>query len=120
MIRSDDRPWGYFEVLEENSSYWIKRIRLAPGHRLSLQSHKYRREHWLVVEGHPKVTIGEAFREDYQARPGNAYTIPEGHVHRLTAPDGEWVTIIELAYSEVGKLSEDDIKRWSDDYGRAG
>ena len=57
------RPWGSFTVLEEGRNYKIKRIEVKPGHRLSLQLHYHRSEHWIVVSGTAKVTCGD--REMY-------------------------------------------------------
>ncbi|MHC5829321.1 MAG: phosphomannose isomerase type II C-terminal cupin domain, partial [Nostoc sp.] len=53
------RPWGAFTVLEEGRGYKIKRIEVKPGHRLSLQMHHHRSEHWIVVSGTARVTCGE-------------------------------------------------------------
>jgi mannose-6-phosphate isomerase len=53
------RPWGSFTILEEGSGYKIKRIEVNPGHRLSLQMHHHRSEHWIVISGIAKVSRGD-------------------------------------------------------------
>jgi hypothetical protein len=57
--QAEIRPWGAFWVLDEGPMYKIKRIEVKPGHRLSLQMHYHRSEHWIVVRGTARVTRGE-------------------------------------------------------------
>ena len=59
FIERDERPWGAYEVLAEGEGYKVKRIEVKPGHRLSLQMHQNRSEHWVVVSGEAIVTLGE-------------------------------------------------------------
>ena len=55
----DNRPWGWFETLLLGEGFQVKKIQVKPGGVLSLQSHKYRSENWVVVKGQAKATVGE-------------------------------------------------------------
>ncbi|MBP0017969.1 MAG: phosphomannose isomerase type II C-terminal cupin domain [Cyanobacteria bacterium SBLK] len=107
------RPWGTFTVLEEGSGYKIKRIEVKPGHRLSLQMHYHRSEHWIVVSGTAKVTCGE----NISILSSNQSTyVPQCTAHRLENPGSINLVIIEIQNGEY--LGEDDIIRFQDDYKR--
>lgn len=112
--RTVRRPWGSFTVLEDNvSGYKIKRIEVIPGGRLSLQSHKHRSEHWVVVNGTATVTNGE---DILTLNSGQSTYIPLGNKHRLENLGAAPVQIVEV---QVGNyLGEDDIIRYDDIYGR--
>ena len=107
------RPWGTYNLLDENSSYKFKTITVKPGKRLSLQKHFHRNEHWVVVSGTATVTIGENKK---LIRTNESVYIPMGEKHRL-ANDGKIdLTIVEV---QVGQyLQEDDIIRFEDDFKR--
>jgi len=107
------RPWGWYEVLGRGSSHQVKHILVRPGGRLSLQSHRHRAEHWVVVRGHPLVTVGEEMR---QLAPLDHVFVPLGAVHRLENFGQEPVEIIEVQYGDY--LGEDDIIRLEDIYDR--
>jgi mannose-6-phosphate isomerase len=108
-----ERPWGTYTVLDENTSYKIKRIEVLPGQRLSLQKHHHRSEHWIVVSGTALVTCGDA----HQVINVNESTfIPIGQNHRLENPGKIPLVIIEVQSGEY--LGEDDIVRFNDDYDR--
>jgi len=107
------RPWGSYTVLEDMPGFKIKRIKVKPGGRLSLQSHEHRSEHWIVVSGVATVTCGERVT-DLEAN--ESTFIPMGTKHRLENRGTSMVSIIEV---QVGSyLGEDDIKRYDDQYGR--
>ena len=109
------RPWGGFENLEEGAGYKVKRLVVQPGHRISLQRHRFRAEHWVVVAGAPRVVIkGRARR----LKPPAAVDVPRGAWHRIENPGRRPVVIIEVQHGPY--LGEDDIIRRQDDYGRAG
>lgn len=108
-----ERPWGSYTVLEENKNYKIKRIDVKPGHRLSLQMHHHRSEHWIVVSGTARVTCGE---EEKLVNINQSTFIPMGTVHRLHNPGTIPLIIIEVQSGEY--LGEDDIVRFDDDYAR--
>ena len=109
-----NRPWGSYTVLEEDQDgFKIKRIEVAPGARLSLQSHRHRSEHWVVVSGTATVTNGE---EVFTVRKNESTYIPIGTKHRLENLGNEPLHIVEI---QVGTyLGEDDIQRYEDNYGR--
>ncbi|MEA5421372.1 phosphomannose isomerase type II C-terminal cupin domain [Spirulina sp. CCNP1310] len=115
MARDDSpqRPWGTFTVLEEGPQYKIKRIEVKPGHRLSLQMHHHRSEHWIVVAGTAKVTCGD----QVTILGSNQSTyVPQCTPHRLENPGVINLVIIEVQNGEY--LGEDDIIRFQDDYKR--
>lgn len=115
MAAFEMRPWGGFQTLEEGEGYKVKRLVIEPGHRLSLQRHRHRAEHWVVVEGSPRVWVGRARR---RLRPRQWVTVPRGWWHRIENPGAVPTVIIEVQHGAY--LGEDDILRRSDDYGRAG
>jgi len=109
-----NRPWGSYAVLEEEKDIFkIKRIEVAPGARLSLQSHERRSEHWVVVSGTATVTNGDAV---FTVAKNQSTYIPIGAKHCLENLGTEPLHIVEV---QVGAyLGEDDIKRYEDNYGR--
>ncbi|MCC0175709.1 cupin domain-containing protein [Waterburya agarophytonicola K14] len=107
------RPWGSFTTLEEGTGYKIKRIEVNPGHRLSLQMHHHRSEHWIVVSGTAKVNCGE--REMILSSNQSTY-VPQCTTHRLENPGVIKLVLIEVQNGQY--LGEDDIIRFSDDYAR--
>ena len=107
------RPWGWFESLAMGTSFQVKRICVNPNAALSLQSHKYRSEHWIVVEGTAKVTIDG--KEDYISEGRSTY-VPLNAIHRLENLGEVPVILIEV---QIGSyLGEDDIIRYDDIYAR--
>jgi mannose-1-phosphate guanylyltransferase/mannose-6-phosphate isomerase len=111
--RLEERPWGYFEVLDRGPTYQIKHIYLKPGARLSLQMHNHRSEHWIVVSGSATVTRGEAVFIVHQ---NESTFIPATEKHRLENKGKIPLRIIEIQSGEY--LGEDDIIRFNDVYGR--
>jgi len=111
--RLEERPWGYFEVLDRGPSYQIKHIYLKPGARLSLQMHNHRSEHWIVVSGSATVTRGE---ETFFVHQNESTFIPATEKHRLENKGKIPLRIIEIQSGEY--LGEDDIIRFDDVYGR--
>ena len=107
------RPWGTYTILEDSDGYKIKRIEVKPGKRLSLQRHKHRNEHWIVVSGRATVTINE---EIFFLNENESTYIKAGDIHRLLNDTNAPLVIIE---AQVGKYTgEDDIERLDDDYKR--
>jgi len=115
MREFDRRPWGTYTVLEEGTTFKVKRIEVLPGKRLSYQKHSQRAEHWVVVEGTAKVTLDG---NDFTVRTGEAIDIPVGAAHRVENPGETDLIFIEVQRGSY--LGEDDIERLQDDYGRAG
>jgi mannose-1-phosphate guanylyltransferase/mannose-6-phosphate isomerase-like protein (cupin superfamily) len=108
-----ERPWGSYTVLEKGDRYKIKRVVLKPKAKLSLQLHRKRSEHWVVVSGVAKVTRDQ---ETYLAYTNESTYIPVNAKHRLENPEEVPLQIIEVQNGEY--LEEDDIERFADDYGR--
>jgi mannose-1-phosphate guanylyltransferase/mannose-6-phosphate isomerase len=109
-----NRPWGSYTVLEEDQDgFKIKRIEVAPGARLSLQSHRQRSEHWVVVSGTATVTNGDSV---ITVQKNESTYIPIGTKHRLENLGNEPLHIVEIQVGEY--LGEDDIQRFEDNYGR--
>lgn len=109
------RPWGRFRGLhkDDTAGFQVKRITVSPGGKLSLQRHRHRAEHWVVVAGEAEVTRdGEVFR----LHPNEATHIPLGAVHRLYNPGDVPVELVEVQIGDY--LGEDDIERLEDTYGR--
>ncbi|MCF6330173.1 MAG: mannose-1-phosphate guanylyltransferase/mannose-6-phosphate isomerase [Sulfurimonas sp.] len=107
------RPWGSYTVLEDSNGYKIKRIEVKPDKRLSLQRHKHRNEHWVVVSGEATVTINE---NTFTLNENESTYIKAGDIHRLLNNSNEPLVIIEV---QVGSYTgEDDIERLEDDYKR--
>ena len=114
MREFDRRPWGSYTVLEEGTTFKVKRIEVLPGKRLSYQKHSQRAEHWVVVEGTAKVTLDG---KEITVRTGEAIDIPIGAAHRVENPGETDLIFIEVQRGNY--LGEDDIERLHDDYGRA-
>ena len=108
-----ERPWGSYTVLEKGNGYKIKRVVLKPGAKLSLQLHRRRSEHWVVVSGIAKVTREH---EVYSIHTNESTYIPINTKHRLENPGKELLQIIEVQNGDY--VEENDIERFSDDYGR--
>lgn len=107
------RPWGWFETMDMGPGFKVKRIAVKPGQRLSLQSHRHRAEHWVVVSGVAEVTCGE---QTMTLRANESTYIPAGTTHRLGNAGDSELQIIEV--QSGGYLGEDDIIRFDDIYGR--
>ena len=107
------RPWGTYTVLEDSLGYKIKRIEVKPGKRLSLQKHKHRNEHWIVVSGMATITINN---HTFTLCENESTYIKAGDIHRLLNDTKKPLVIIE---AQVGSYTgEDDIERLDDDYKR--
>lgn len=118
-----EKPWGWYTVLHEGYCNKVKKIVVLRNHRLSLQSHEHRDEHWILVEG--SVLLEKWLTEgDYKKglksireilKVGDFANIRKGELHRVTAVDSN-AAFIEV---QIGNyLEEDDIKRYEDDYDR--
>ncbi|MBI5658906.1 MAG: mannose-1-phosphate guanylyltransferase/mannose-6-phosphate isomerase [Nitrosomonadales bacterium] len=107
------RPWGYYEGIDAGDNFQAKRIMVKPGARLSLQMHRQRAEHWVVVSGKARVTRGEDLLVLYA---NQSTYIPLGVKHRLENIGDEPLYLIEVQSGSY--LGEDDIVRFDDVYGR--
>ena len=109
------RPWGSYEILARGPRYQVKRLRLHPGHAISLQRHRHRAEHWVVVRGRARVWRGE---DVFELSPDQSAYVPAGALHRLESLGPDELEVIEVQTGDY--LGEDDIERFEDRYGRAG
>lgn len=107
------RPWGFYTVIAEGKGFQTKIIHVNPGQQLSVQSHNYRSEHWVILSGMAKVVLEG---EDHILSPGHSIDIPVKAIHSLQNPYEEDLEIIEIQKGDI--LSEDDIIRYEDIYGR--
>lgn len=108
----EERPWGWFETIEEKENYKLKKIYVSPNQQFSLQYHNHREEHWVVVEGSGTITLDEI---TIPVEVGYSFKIGVKQVHRMKAgPDG--ILFYEVQMGD--KCDEDDIVRIEDDYGR--
>ncbi|MFQ5765995.1 MAG: mannose-1-phosphate guanylyltransferase/mannose-6-phosphate isomerase [Rhodospirillales bacterium] len=107
------RPWGWYETLEVGAGYQVKHLMVKPGHGISLQAHKHRAEHWVVVAGTARVTRGDDVIDLHE---NESTHLPVGIKHRLENPADESLSVIEVQSGSY--LGEDDIVRFEDRYGR--
>jgi mannose-1-phosphate guanylyltransferase/mannose-6-phosphate isomerase len=108
------RPWGFFETLNVAPRFQVKLLHVKPGAKLSMQMHHHRSEHWVVVQGTAKVSIGG---ENKLVRENESVYIVATQWHRLENPGKTPLEIIEV---QIGSyLGEDDIVRKDDVYNRA-
>jgi mannose-6-phosphate isomerase-like protein (cupin superfamily) len=112
--RREARPWGGFQCLNEGELHQVKHIHVKPGGKLSLQRHRFRSEHWVVVSGRAKVTVCQETRE---LQTNQSVYIPRGAVHRLINEGEQTLHLIEVQCGSY--LGEDDIERLEDCYGRS-
>ncbi len=108
------RPWGSYQSLDQGDRYQVKRIVVAPGGRLSLQMHHHRAEHWVVVRGTARVTVGNEVKTVHE---NESTFIPIGTRHRLENPGRIDLELIDVQSGSY--LGEDDIVRFDDDYHRS-
>ena len=113
LSETEARPWGKFHIIAKGKGYQIKEIIVKPGKKMSLQRHKNRSEYWQVIDG-----IGMVYLEDskFKLEKNDNIFIPQGDIHRLENIGQNHLTLIEI---QIGKeISEDDIERLEDDFGR--
>ena len=111
--RKAHRPWGSYETVDAGSRFKVKRLTVAPGASLSLQMHHHRAEHWVVVKGTARVTIGG---EVSLLNENQSTYVPVGVTHRLENPGTTPLEIVEVQSGSY--LGEDDIVRLDDRYNR--
>lgn len=112
----EERPWGSFLVLADASTgeqpIAVKILTVAPGQRLSLQTHELRAEEWTPISPGLQAQIGDTI---YDLEPHVTYRVNTGQVHRIINPGTETGRIVEVMY---GEYREEDIVRLADDYNR--
>jgi mannose-1-phosphate guanylyltransferase/mannose-6-phosphate isomerase len=107
------RPWGRYRVLHYSERFKIKSIVVDPGGKLSLQLHRHRTEHWVVIRGSAEVTLGG---RTFTVDEGESAFVPRSTLHRLANPGTDPLEIVEVSNGDY--VGEDDIERFDDDYGR--
>ncbi len=107
------RPWGYYQSIDAGDRFQVKRLHVNPGQKLSLQMHRHRSEHWVVVSGTAKVTRGD---ETFLLNENESTYLPLGVKHALENPGTVPLRLIEVQSGDY--LGEDDIVRFEDRYGR--
>jgi mannose-6-phosphate isomerase-like protein (cupin superfamily) len=112
VLHTEERPWGKYEVLLQDTNVQIKRITVRDMEMLSLQTHEHRDEYWFVTSGQGVITIDD---HRQPIAPGMNFTILRGEKHRVQALSGDLVFIEVQSGSYLG---EDDIVRYEDKYGR--
>jgi mannose-6-phosphate isomerase len=111
---TETRPWGSYTILQTEENYKLKKITVNPSQRLSYQSHTKRKEFWTIVKGYAKVTLDGKFEI---LSVGDSVIIPVGTRHRIENVSPHHV--LEFIEVQTGEyFGEDDIIRYSDDYGR--
>jgi mannose-1-phosphate guanylyltransferase/mannose-6-phosphate isomerase len=113
LHRKVHRPWGWYDSIDEGGRFKVKRIQVKPKASLSLQKHRHRAEHWIVVTGIAEITNGDKV---LTLTENQSTYIPLGEVHRLVNPGTIPLEIIEVQSGSY--LGEDDIVRFEDTYGR--
>lgn len=108
------RPWGSFEVILKSEKYQLKRIVVSKKSKLSLQSHKMRDEHWIIVSGKGNVDLND---DKILLKENEHIFIPRNTKHRMSNDTDDNLVFIEVQYGDY--LGEDDIIRYEDIYGRA-
>jgi mannose-6-phosphate isomerase len=102
----EERPWGSFTVLVDDTDHKVKSILVAPGQRLSYQTHARRSEHWFVVRGKGSVVLAGVAHE---VGPGSTIDVPQGMAHRIQNAGTEDLIFIEVQHGDY--FGEDDIVR---------
>jgi mannose-6-phosphate isomerase-like protein (cupin superfamily) len=107
------RPWGNYTVLYTDEVCQVKKLLVNPGKRISLQSHKFRAEHWFIVSGQGTAELDG---KGIEVGPGDSIDVPIGSKHRISCGKSSPLVFIEV---QTGlSFAEDDIVRFDDDFGR--
>ncbi len=114
-VERDERPWGFYEVVDSGAGFRVKRICVKPGQRLSYQRHRKRSENWFFVGGSGTVTLNGAVTP---VSVGTTFEVPVGAAHRVQNTGLDDLVFIEVQTGNY--FGEDDIERIEDDYGRHG
>ena len=109
----DERPWGLWKLLDIGKGFQVKKIIVLSNKRLSLQSHQFRTEHWVVISGVAQV---ELEKQSFSLSKGKHIDIPAKAKHRLGNKGSNELVLIETQFGNY--LGEDDIIRYEDDFGR--
>ena len=107
------KPWGSYQIISQGINYLVKSITVKSGGKLSLQSHKHRSEHWIVVSGSAQVRVNETVKN---LKSNESIFVPKQAKHRIENNVNTSLVIIEVQIGEI--LREDDIIRYEDIYNR--
>ena len=113
LSETEYRPWGSFHIIAKGTGYQIKEMNIKPGKKQSLQRHKNRSEYWQVIDGSGMVYLEDS---KFKLEKNDNIYIPQGDLHRLENIGKDLLKLIEIQIGE--KISEDDIERLEDDFGR--
>ena len=113
LSETEYRPWGSFHIIAKGTGYQIKEMNIKPGKKQSLQRHKNRSEYWQVIDGSGMVYLEDS---KFKLEKNDNIFIPQGDLHRLENIGNNLLTLVEIQIGE--KISEDDIERIEDDFGR--
>lgn len=113
MFEKSDRPWGRYEVIDEQPTHKVKRIWVSPGHQLSYQRHQQRAEHWFVISGTGLATVNG---HEIGITAGSTVDIAIKQLHRIKNTGTDELIFIEVQTGTY--FGEDDIERVEDDFGR--
>ena len=113
FIETGERPWGYYQVLVDDKQFKVKKVTVNPNHRLSLQRHKFRDEHWFIVAGNARITIND---KEVVRKSGESIDIYKNQIHRIQNTGKTDLIFIEVQTGTY--FGEDDIERIQDDYER--
>jgi len=109
----EERPWGNFTVLHTDENFQVKKLVVNPGKRISLQSHKFRAEHWFVVSGRGTVALDGT---KIEVGPGGSIDVSIGSKHRISSSKYDPLIFIEVQTGSY--FGEEDIIRYEDDFNR--
>jgi mannose-6-phosphate isomerase len=109
----EERPWRSYTILHSGVSYQVEKLVISPGKRISMQSHKFRAEHWFVVAGQGVAELND---DIITVLPGDSVDVAIGVKHRVTNGGEGDLVLIEVQTGT--SFSEEDIIRYEDDYGR--
>lgn len=110
----EEPPWGNYTVLHIEENCQVKKLVVNPGKRISLQSHKFRAEHWFIVSGQG---IAELDGKEIEVGPGDSIDVPIGAKHRISCTSESGLVFIEVQTGS--SFEENDIVRYEDDFGRS-
>ena len=107
------RPWGNYTILHTDENCQVRKLVVNPGKRISLQSHKFRAEHWFIISGQGTAELDG---EEIEVGAGDAIDVPIGSKHRISCSEDSPLVFIEVQTGS--SFFEDDIVRYDDDFGR--
>lgn len=114
MENREERPWGFFIVLDDARYGKTKRIHVNPKQKLSYQSHEKRSEDWIIMQGIATITLDDRVAD---IKVGDSVRIPKGCKHRIENTH-DLVPLVFIEVQNGSYYGEDDIVRYEDDYGR--